>query len=53
VAVSDDANRILVDEERLILAARYVFFFRWVNRFVALFVLFSLIRSPIRGDRRV
>ena len=53
VAASDDANRILADEERLILAARCVFFFRWIDGFVTLFVLFSLIRSLIRGDRRV
>ena len=48
VAASVDANRILVDEERLILAARCFFFFRWVNGFVALFVLFSLI-DPLYG----
>ena len=53
MAASDDANRILADEERLILAARCFFFFRWIDGFVTLFVLFSLIRSPIRGDRRV
>jgi hypothetical protein len=53
VAASVDANRILADEEGLILAARCFFFFRWVDGFVALFVLFSLIRSTIRGDRRV
>jgi len=35
VAASDDANRILVDEERLILAARCIFIF-WVGIALAL-----------------